>query len=115
MEYVSPEKRTMVANVPLAISTTLGAVSLPWIAYALADWRWFCFFTSAPLGLIVIAWWIVPESSRWLVHKGRIDETIKILKRCARINGKVVGSAIFEQFKVRHQLPYRLGALIIQL
>ena len=100
MEYVGPEKRTLVGNVPLASFLTLGAVTMPWIAYGLADWRLFAVVTSAPLGLIVIAWWIVPESSRWLVHKGRIDKTIEILKRCARINGKVVDPAVYDQFKV---------------
>lgn len=100
LEYVGPEKRTLVANLPLATFLTLGAATLPWIAYALADWRLFAVVTSAPLGLIVLAWWIVPESSRWLVHKGRADRTIEILKNCARVNGKVVDPDIYEQFKV---------------
>ena len=100
MEYVGPEKRTLVGNVPLAVFLTLGASSLPWIAYGLADWRLFSIVTSAPLALTIIAWWIVPESARWLVLKGRIDQTIDTLKRCAKINGKVVDQRIYDEFRV---------------
>ena len=100
MEYVGPEKRTLVGNVPLAVFLTLGAASLPWIAYGLADWRLFSIITSAPLALTVIAWWIVPESARWLVLKGRIDQTIATLQRIAQVNGKVVDTFVYDEFRV---------------
>jgi hypothetical protein len=104
MEYVGPEKRTLVGNVPLAVFLTLGAASLPWIAYGLADWRLFSIVTSAPLALTVIAWWIVPESARWLVLKGRIDQTIVTLQRIAQVNGKVVDVHVYDEFRVIHSL-----------
>lgn len=101
MEYVGPEKRTIVGNVPLAIFLTLGASSLPWIAYALADWRLFSIISSAPIAIIVVAWWLVPESARWLVLKGKSDQTLKTLQQCARINKKTVDPLIYEEFQVR--------------
>ncbi len=85
----------------MAIFLTLGAVTLPWIAYGLGNWRWFCFATSAPLSLILLAIWIVPESSRWLVQKGRINEAAEILKKCAASNDKVIDPSILNEFKVR--------------
>lgn len=100
MEYVGPEKRTLVGNVPIAVFLSLGIVTLPWIAYGLANWRLFTIVISAPLASIILAYWIVPESGRWLVHKGKIDRTVKILKRCASINGKVVNESIYDEFKV---------------
>jgi hypothetical protein len=100
MEYVGPEKRTIVGNVPLAIFLTLGASSLPWIAYALADWRLFSIITSAPIAVIVAAWWLVPESARWLVLKGKTDKTMETLRKCARINNKTVDPSIYEEFQV---------------
>ncbi len=54
MEYVGPEKRTLVGNVPLAIFLTLGFVTLPWIAYGMADWRLFSIVTSAPLAVVLV-------------------------------------------------------------
>lgn len=105
MEYVGPEMRTIVGNVPLAIFLTLGASSLPWIAYGLADWRLFSIVTSAPIGIMVIAWWVVPESARWLVLKGKTDRTMKTLRRCARINNKVVDQAVYDEFHVSWSYP----------
>lgn len=100
LEYVGPEKRTLASTLPMALFVTLGAATLPWIAYGLQDWRWFAIVTSAPIGLIVVAWWLVPESSRWLIHKGKIDRTVEILKDCARVNKQVVDPAVYEEFKV---------------
>ena len=100
LEYVGPEKRTMVANVPLAVFLTLGAVTLPWIATTIGNWRWYSIVTSAPLALIILAWWIVPESARWMVLRGKVDETIKTLKHCAAVNGKTVPDAVYEEFRV---------------
>lgn len=100
MEYVDPEMRTIVGNVPLAVFLTLGAASLPWIAYGCADWRLFSIVTSAPIAIMVVAWWIVPESARWLVLQGKIEETVDILKECARVNNKVVDQSVYDEFKV---------------
>jgi hypothetical protein len=100
MEYVGPEKRTLVGNIPLATFLTLGAGSLPWIAYALADWRLFSIVTSAPIGAIVAAWWLAPESVRWLIVKGKSEETMEILRKCARVNNKTVDPSIYEEFQV---------------
>lgn len=105
MEYVGPEKRTFVGNVPLAIFLTLGAATLPWIAYALADWRLFSIVTSAPIALVVVAWWIVPESARWLLLRGRVERTVEILKHCAKVNGKTVDTAVYDEFKVPTKRP----------
>nr|CAH0104187.1 unnamed protein product [Daphnia galeata] len=108
MEYVGPEKRTIVGNVPMAIFLTLGASTLPWIAYALADWRLFSIITSAPIAVIVAAWWLVPESARWLVLKGKTDKTMKTLRKCARINNKTVDPSIYEEFQAATQRTYQL-------
>jgi Sugar (and other) transporter len=100
MEYVGPEKRTLVGNVPLAFCLTLGFVTLPWIAYGLADWRLFSIVTSAPLAVTLIALWIVPESARWMVLRGKIDQTVKTLKQCAAVNGQSVPQDIYDEFQV---------------
>ncbi|XP_059350997.1 organic cation transporter-like protein [Daphnia carinata] len=108
MEYVGPEKRTIVGNVPLAIFLTLGASSLPWIAYALADWRLFSIISSAPIAIIVVAWWLVPESARWLVLKGKSDQTLKTLQQCARINKRTVDPLIYQEFQAATLRTYQL-------
>lgn len=100
MEYVGPEKRTLVGNVPLAIFLTLGFVTLPWIAYGMADWRLFSIVTSAPLAVVLVAPWLVPESARWLVLRGRIERAVDTLRTVARVNGRYVSETVFHQFQV---------------
>lgn len=53
-EYVSAEKRSLVANLPIAIFLTLGLTGLPWIAYFLWDWRLLSIVTSLPMAFAAL-------------------------------------------------------------
>ncbi|KAK2704056.1 organic cation transporter protein-like [Artemia franciscana] len=97
LEYVGPKYRTLVANLSIALFYTTGTVVLPWIAYAIFDWRIFSLVTSLPLLFGAAAYWLVPESARWLLTNGQTEKTKQILKRFARINNKEVDERIFNQ------------------
>ena len=43
-----------------------------------------------PLLLLVGLYWVVPESVRWLLSNGRVEEAKEIIERAARENGKKV-------------------------
>ena len=64
LEYVGPRYRTMVANLSIAIFYTAGTTLLPWIAWAIGDWRNFSLITAVPMAAALLAYWIVPESAR---------------------------------------------------
>lgn len=51
-------------------------------------WRWLLALSSLPSSLLLIFYWIVPESPRFLCLKGRTSEALTILEKIARINGK---------------------------
>ena len=42
----------------------------------------------------------VDESCRWLNSRGRVDESVKILRRIAVVNGKQVPEEVFLSFQV---------------
>ncbi len=42
---------------------------------------------TLPTVLFVSYWWFMPESIRWLISKGRLDEASSQLRRVARENG----------------------------
>ncbi|CAL4095430.1 unnamed protein product [Meganyctiphanes norvegica] len=90
LEYVGPSHRTLVANLSIAIFYTLGTVVIPWIALGLGDWRLLSAVISLPMLLGGLAFWLLPESARWLLTQGRVEETIIILKRIAHVNGKTI-------------------------
>ncbi|CAH2056092.1 unnamed protein product, partial [Iphiclides podalirius] len=93
VEYVGPKWRTFVANMSIAVYFTFAACLLPWIALGVADWKIYTLITSVPLVLSIFTPCVVPESARWLISQGRIDEAIKILKNCERVNGKKIPDA----------------------
>ncbi|XP_015172217.1 PREDICTED: organic cation transporter protein isoform X2 [Polistes dominula] len=99
LEYVGPKWRTFVANMSIAIFFTFASCVLPWIAYFLADWRMTCLATSVPLILAILSPWLIPESARWLVSQGRVDQAIGILRKFERINGTKVPDDIYKQFQ----------------
>ncbi len=42
--------------------------------------------TSAPLFLIALIVFVIPESPRWLLKTGKYDEFVKIVQRAAKFN-----------------------------
>lgn len=85
MELVGPEKRALSTAI-LAAAYPLGEVTMGLVAKYVTNWRNFLRFLYAP-GLLHIAYfWIIDESVRWLLAKGRYDEAIRTLKKAARFN-----------------------------
>lgn len=99
VEYVDVKWRTFVANMSIAVYFTFAACLLPWIALAVANWKVYTIIISAPLILAIFTPLVVPESARWLISQGRIDEAIKILHSCEKVNGKKIPKEILTEFK----------------
>ncbi|KAJ8706378.1 hypothetical protein PYW08_011004 [Mythimna loreyi] len=100
LEYIGTKWRTFVANMSIAVYFTFAACLLPWIALWVADWKTYTLIISVPLVLAVLTPWVVPESARWLISQGRIDEAIKIMQICESVNKKKIPYAVIEEFRV---------------
>lgn len=98
LEYVGLKWRTFVANMSIGVYFTFAACLLPWIALAVADWKIYTLIISVPLALAVFTGCVVPESARWLISQGRIDEALKIMMRCAKVNGNALPEDIIKEF-----------------
>ncbi|XP_050733892.1 beta-alanine transporter-like isoform X2 [Eriocheir sinensis] len=87
IELVGPSQRTyttVVMNV--AYSCTL--ILLAGVAYMVRDWAQLSLATTIPFLAFLLFWWVLPESPRWLLANGRVDEAEKIMEKMARVNGK---------------------------
>lgn len=99
LEYTAPKYRTMMANMTFALFFSLGACILPWIALACGHWKTIALATSIPLGLVIVTPFFVPESPRWLLSKGRVQEAIDKLLMIGRVNKKDIPPKLIQEFK----------------
>ncbi|KAL1474744.1 hypothetical protein MTO96_037761 [Rhipicephalus appendiculatus] len=83
MEVIGPQKRTTAA-LAFSVGFAIGIIMLPGFAWLLQDWRSLQGAISVPLLVFVVWSWYLPESPRWLIATGKMDEARKvILKACA--------------------------------
>ncbi|XP_023575477.1 solute carrier family 22 member 7 isoform X2 [Octodon degus] len=90
LEWLDMEHRT-VAGVLSSMFWSGGVMLLALIGYLIRDWRWLLLTVTLPFVLGIISMWWIPESARWLLTQGRVQEAQSYLLRCARINGRPVG------------------------
>lgn len=86
-ELVGPKYR-VVAGATISTLFALGQVVLGFIAWGVPSWRPLTQVLYAPQLLVVAYFWILSESVRWLMSKGRYEESEKILQKVAKANKK---------------------------
>ncbi|XP_069696013.1 organic cation transporter protein-like isoform X2 [Periplaneta americana] len=100
MEYMRPDMRTLGLNLCIGVFYCVGCVAVPWVALVSSEWRRFLWFVSAPLLLVPGYYWLLPESARWLINKGRIAEAVGCFQRIAAFNGRgEIPSSAIDNFK----------------
>ncbi|XP_076848219.1 solute carrier family 22 member 7-like isoform X2 [Brachyhypopomus gauderio] len=85
VEWADIEHRTAM-GVIVSLDWSLSTMILPGIAYLINDWRLLVIIVTSPIGLAIITWWWIPESARWLIANGRLDEAHHYLTKCASAN-----------------------------
>ncbi|KAB5565430.1 hypothetical protein PHYPO_G00241410 [Pangasianodon hypophthalmus] len=60
------------------------------------SWRILLTALSLPALLYIPLWWFIPESPRWLLSKGRVQEAEDIIRAAARQNGITPPEVIFK-------------------
>lgn len=86
LEMVGPRKR-LVAGVGCQLFFTTGYILTAGFAYFITDWRMLQVAITVPSIAFLFYWWFIPESARWLLTKGRIQEAKDLLQRASSENG----------------------------
>ncbi|KAJ8716899.1 hypothetical protein PYW07_003526 [Mythimna separata] len=94
-ELVGPKYR-VIAGATISTLFALGQVILGFIAWGVPAWRPLTQVLYAPQILVVSYFWILSESVRWLMSKGRYEESEKILKKVAKSNKTVLSDKSLE-------------------
>ncbi|XP_034664553.1 organic cation transporter protein [Drosophila subobscura] len=96
LEMVGSSYR-LFAGVAMQMFFSVGFMLTAAFAYFIHDWRWLQIALTLPGLLFVCYYWIIPESARWLLLKGRKDEAFVIIEKAAKENGVRIPSEIYEQ------------------
>ncbi|XP_014470519.1 PREDICTED: organic cation transporter protein isoform X2 [Dinoponera quadriceps] len=86
LEMVGPKKR-LVAGVGCQLFFTTGYILTAGFAYFITDWRMLQVAITVPSIAFLLYWWFIPESARWLLTKGRLQEAKDLLQRASLENG----------------------------
>ncbi|XP_059056834.1 carcinine transporter-like [Achroia grisella] len=99
LEYVAPKYRTFVSYMAFALLYSIAATTLPWIILLCGHWKTIALVTSLPMALAIFTPCFIPESPRWLLSKGRIEDAVKKVIEIGRVNKKEIPPATIETFK----------------
>lgn len=85
MELVGPSKR-VIAGIVIEFFWCIGLFLLVLLAYFIRTWDKLLLAMACPSVLLLLYFWLIPESPRWLLTKGKLEEADKIIQKCARVN-----------------------------
>lgn len=85
-ELVGPSRRVLAGNV-FWIYFSVGYGVLAGLAKLIPNWRILQFVVTLPyIPLLILTYFFIPESPRWLVNQGRSDEAEKVMRKIAKEN-----------------------------
>ena len=72
------------------IAWSVGNCALPLFGWAIARWKWIKVVCTVPAMIMYLTYFITPESPRWLVSQGRMEDAKEVLTKIAKTNGSKV-------------------------
>jgi len=103
-EFVGVRHRS-VMGMSLWYCWSLSLMALAGLAYVIRDWRMLSIATAVPGIPALLGWFLTPESVRWLMLKGKLEEAKAIFKKMAKVNKRIMPD---EELDVPHDSD-RLG------
>uniref|UniRef100_A0A3P8TTH3 Major facilitator superfamily (MFS) profile domain-containing protein n=1 Tax=Amphiprion percula TaxID=161767 RepID=A0A3P8TTH3_AMPPE len=111
-EVLTGNERIFFSSLGSCLAFAIGYMMLPLFAYFLRDWKSLLYALSVPSVVFIPLWWFVPESPRWLISQGRVEEAEAILRKAAKWNKVQAPNAIFEDCKTHSKEQYTVLDLL---
>ncbi|XP_060941333.1 organic cation/carnitine transporter 2-like [Limanda limanda] len=104
-EMLSDSARVSYTFLGHSLGYGLGYALLPLFAYFIRGWRMLLVASAIPGLLLVPTWWLIPESPRWLLQKGRVEEAELVIRNAAKRNRVPVPEVLFKAEECSEQMP----------
>ncbi|KAJ8979457.1 hypothetical protein NQ317_006771 [Molorchus minor] len=98
-ELVGPKKRALAGSIACS-GSAFGGIITSAAAWMLKSWRPLIYALYTPCFLLISYLWLIPESIRWNIEKGRIEEAKMTLRKIAKVNGKELSEKALDQIDV---------------
>ncbi|XP_061105144.1 organic cation/carnitine transporter 2-like [Conger conger] len=95
-EVLTPRIRTIYCTAGVSTFFAVGYMLLPLTAFFIRDWRMLLIAIALPGVFCFPLWRFIPESPRWLLSQGRVEEAEAILRGAAKKNGVKAPEVIFQ-------------------
>lgn len=96
IELVGPKRRVIACSL-ITIFYAIGEMLLALVAKYFQNWRILLRIMYVPALVLVVYFWILPESVRWLLSQRREQEAKNILKRAAKVNKRKLSEDTLDQ------------------
>ena len=110
MELVGPKFR-VAAGAMMNTTFAMGQVTMGLLAWAVPNWRKLTLTLYIPQFLTIFYFWLISESIRWYMSKGRFDESEALLRKVARVNGKLLSEKSLETLRRTAEEKLRISAM----
>ncbi|XP_034829191.1 solute carrier family 22 member 6-like [Maniola hyperantus] len=111
IEWLGVEHRIL-ASLLLGIPLSAGAASLALLDYLTGYWRTWARFAYPPSFLLLLYPWVLPESIRWLVARGKVPQAIRVIKQAARANRVTIPEDALDKMLAKDQVTNKMEAIV---
>ncbi|XP_076254271.1 organic cation transporter protein-like [Rhynchophorus ferrugineus] len=100
IELVGPKKRVLTGTT-ISCCYAVGEILVAFAAWSLKHWRPLLLVCYIPPLFLITYLWLIPESIRWNLSKGQVEEAKETLRKLARVNGKEISEKELETLDVQ--------------
>ncbi|KAG7299214.1 hypothetical protein JYU34_017766 [Plutella xylostella] len=104
IELLGQDKRVLTTAF-LGIMLVLGGLAFALLARTFQYWRTFILVAYPPSVLFVVYIYLLPESIRWLLSKGRKEEAVEIIMNAAKLNKVTLSEETMRQLQEEKVKP----------